>query len=164
MDFKAHILWSQIVDKMFDSSRCFVVSLSSLRCFIPSSRPPIFLISPFPRVTSLLRPVVSSPRCHRFLVSICHWTLGSQKQTRSKNVTKKLWKNNIYHSVNMCNELTSLSLSSKCSFSWLKMSWTLWRRYWFSISKFRFPRRPWDEHDCEGNAGLHLCKNKNKHR
>ena len=32
------------------------------------------------------------------------------------------------------------------------------------IGKFRIPRRPWDEHDCEANAGQLLCKNKNKHR
>ena len=65
--------WTECSTRRFVLSfRCFVVSLSSLRCFIPSSRPPIFLISPFPRIASLLRPVVSSPRCRRFLVSICH--------------------------------------------------------------------------------------------
>ena len=32
------------------------------------------VVSPFLRVTSLFRPVVSSPRCRRFLVSICHLT------------------------------------------------------------------------------------------
>ena len=32
------------------------------------------------------------------------------------------------------------------------------------IGKFRIPRRPWDEHDCEANASQLLCKNKNKHR
>ena len=31
------------------------------------------------------------------------------------------------------------------------------------IGKFRIPRRPWDEHDCEANAGQLLYKNKNKH-
>ena len=31
------------------------------------------------------------------------------------------------------------------------------------IGKFRTPRRPWDEHDCEANAGQLLYKNKNKH-
>ena len=31
------------------------------------------------------------------------------------------------------------------------------------IDKFRIPRRPWDEHDCEANAGQLLYKNKNKH-
>ena len=29
------------------------------------------------------------------------------------------------------------------------------------IGKFRIPRRPWDEHDCEANAGQLLYKNKN---
>ena len=28
------------------------------------------------------------------------------------------------------------------------------------IGTFRIPRRPWDEHDCEANAGQLLCKNK----
>ena len=32
------------------------------------------------------------------------------------------------------------------------------------LSKFRIPRRPWDEHDCEANAGQRLCKNKNKNK
>ena len=32
------------------------------------------VVSPFLRVTSLFRPVVSSPRCSRFLFSICHLT------------------------------------------------------------------------------------------
>ena len=31
------------------------------------------------------------------------------------------------------------------------------------IGKFRIPRRAWDEHDCEANAGQLLYKNKNKH-
>ena len=33
-----------------------------------------------------------------------------------------------------------------------------------ATGKFRIPRRPWDEHDCEASAGQRLCKNKNKHR
>ena len=28
------------------------------------------------------------------------------------------------------------------------------------IGTFRIPRRPWDEHNCEANAGQLLCKNK----
>ena len=32
------------------------------------------------------------------------------------------------------------------------------------IGMFRIPRWPWEEHDCEANAGQLLCKNKNKHR
>ena len=28
--------------------------------------------------------------------------------------------------------------------------------------KFRIPRRPWDERDCEASVGQLLCKNKNK--
>ena len=31
-----------------------------------------------------------------------------------------------------------------------------------AIGKFRIPRRPWDELDCEANAGQLLCKNKHK--
>ena len=58
------ILSSQVVDKMFDSSFRVVASLFrrffvSPRYFVPSSRLPI-------------RPVVSSPRWLRSLVSICH--------------------------------------------------------------------------------------------
>ena len=34
----------------------------------------------------------------------------------------------------------------------------------YKIGKFRIPRRTWDEHDCEANAGQLLGKNKNKHR
>ena len=30
------------------------------------------------------------------------------------------------------------------------------------IGKFRIPRRPWDEHDCEANAGQRLWKKKKK--
>ena len=30
------------------------------------------------------------------------------------------------------------------------------------VGKFRTPQWPWDEHDCETNAGQLLCKNKNK--
>ena len=33
-----------------------------------------------------------------------------------------------------------------------------------AIGKFGIPRRTWDEHDCEANAGQLLDKNKNKHR
>ena len=33
-----------------------------------------------------------------------------------------------------------------------------------AIGKFGIPRRTWDEHDCEANAGQLLGKNKNKHR
>ena len=33
-----------------------------------------------------------------------------------------------------------------------------------TTGKFRIPRRPWDAHDREANAGQRLCKNKNKHR
>ena len=32
------------------------------------------------------------------------------------------------------------------------------------IGKLHIPRRPWDEHDYEANAGKLLSKNKNKHR
>ena len=31
-----------------------------------------------------------------------------------------------------------------------------------NVSKFRIPWRPWEEHDCEANAGQLLCKNKKK--
>ena len=31
-----------------------------------------------------------------------------------------------------------------------------------AMGKFRIPRRPWDEHDCEANAGQLLCKNKHR--
>ena len=31
-----------------------------------------------------------------------------------------------------------------------------------ALGKFCIPQRPWDEHDCEANAGQLLCKNKNK--
>ena len=31
------------------------------------------------------------------------------------------------------------------------------------IGRFRIPRWPWEEHDCEANAGQRLCRNKNKH-
>ena len=40
--------------------------------------------------------------------------------------------------------------------------WPCWR--YCPIGKFRIPRRTWDEHDCEANAGQLLGKNKNKHR
>ena len=30
------------------------------------------------------------------------------------------------------------------------------------IGKFRIPRRPWDKHDCEANAGQRLWKKKKK--
>ena len=33
-----------------------------------------------------------------------------------------------------------------------------------AIGKFGITRRTWDEHDCEGNAGQLLGKNKDKHR
>ena len=38
-----------------------------------------------------------------------------------------------------------------------KRSFTNWSSV---IGTFRIPRRPWDEHDCEANAGQHLYKNK----
>ena len=38
-----------------------------------------------------------------------------------------------------------------------KQSFTNWSAV---IGTFRIPRRPWDEHDCETNAGQLLCKNK----
>ena len=31
------------------------------------------------------------------------------------------------------------------------------------IGRFRIPRWPWEEHDCEANAGQLLCRNKDKH-
>ena len=31
------------------------------------------------------------------------------------------------------------------------------------IGRFRIPRWPWEEHDCEANAGQRLCRNKYKH-
>ena len=31
------------------------------------------------------------------------------------------------------------------------------------IDRFRIPRWPWEEHDCEANAGQPLCRNKDKH-
>ena len=39
--------------------------------------------------------------------------------------------------------------------------WPCWR--YCPIGKFRIPRRTWDEHDCEANAGELLDKNKSKH-
>ena len=36
------------------------------------------------------------------------------------------------------------------------------RAFW--IGKFRIPRRPWKENDCEANAGQLLYKNQNKDR
>ena len=33
-----------------------------------------------------------------------------------------------------------------------------------AIGKFGIPRRTWDEHDCEANAGQLIDKNKNKHK
>ena len=42
----------------------------SLRCFVPSSWPPIFLILPFLRVFSLLRPIVPSSLRSAVVVSL----------------------------------------------------------------------------------------------
>ena len=50
---------------------------------------------------------------------------------------------------------------------WQRLVCLLYYSMWFGkemlIGRFRIPRWPGEEHDCEANAGQRLCSNKNKH-
>ena len=91
--------------------------------------------------------------CLKQLLCIIH-ALGEWEVYRRKCFFEFFWCWDLYPSGRFVLQVSRLQNTG------VKLGHPKMFRALQAIDKLRIPRRPWDEHDCEANAGQLLCKNK----
>ena len=153
-------LWSQIVNKIKCSTCRFALS--------------------FLCVISLLRSVVSSPRCRRFLVSICHSfrrfvssmfrfvvsfrlfhraSLGTRKSIIRPGIAWSSWLSGLYGDLRQSVQFIFNRLNEQFDeWEWSKLShYTFWQSDIYSFTSFFVVLRSHrvEKHSCLTDAELH---------
>ena len=93
--------------------------------------------------------------CLKQLLCIIH-ALGEWEVYRRKCFFEFFWCWDLYPSGRFVLQVSRLQNTG------VKLGHAKMFRALQAIGKFRIPRRPWDEHDCEATAGHLLCKNKRR--